>query len=164
MQKYQAGFLHDYHSMSDAELAEQVITALQLFFKHSDDTHACRTYSPEHLLTVEGEPNNFLWFITNGDVALYKRDEQGVQREVVRYTKGNIVGSMSFVTGENSFSTALTLSKTEVIKLDRQVFHNVMQSDSNLLPLFTNLLLRHFNRRLQRSINTKLQLQKHLNR
>ena len=162
MQKYQAGFLYDYHSMSDTELAEQVITALQLFFKDSDDTHACRTYSPEHLLTVEGEPNNFLWFITSGDVALYKRDEQGAQREVVRYTKGNIVGSMSFVTGENSFSTALTLTKTEVIKLDRQVFHKVMQNDSNLLPLFTNLLLRHFNRRLQRSIKTKLQLQKTL--
>lgn len=162
MQKYQAGFLYDYHSMSDNELAEQVITALQLFFKDSDDTHACRTYSPEHLLTVEGEPNNFLWFITSGDVALYKRDEQGAQREVVRYTKGNIVGSMSFVTGEYSFSTALTLTKTEVIKLDRQVFHKVMQSDSNLLPLFTNLLLRHFNRRLQRSIKTKLQLQKTL--
>ncbi|MGP8304751.1 ATP-binding protein [Vibrio sp. YIC-376] len=162
MQKYQAGFLYDYHSMSDTELAEQVITALQLFFKDSDDTHACRTYSPEHLLTVEGEPNNFLWFITSGDVALYKRDEQGAQREVVRYTKGNIVGSMSFVTGENSFSTALTLTKTEVIKLDRQVFYKVMQNDSNLLPLFTNLLLRHFNRRLQRSIKTKLQLQKTL--
>jgi signal transduction histidine kinase len=162
MQKYQSGFLYDYHSMSDTELAEKVITALQLFFKDSDDTHACRTYSPEHLLTVEGEPNNFLWFITSGDVALYKRDEQGVQREVVRYRKGNIVGSMSFVTGENSFSTALTLTKTEVIKIDRQVFHKVTQSDSNILPLFTNLLLRHFNRRLQRSIKTKLQLQKTL--
>jgi CRP-like cAMP-binding protein len=162
MSHYQAGFLHDYHSMSDAELAEQVISALQQFFKDNDETRACRTYSPEHLLTVEGEPNSFLWFITDGEVALYKRDEQGMQREVVRHNKGNIVGGMSFVTGECSFSTALTLTKTEVIKLDRNVFNKVMQSDSNLLPLFTNLLLRHFNRRLQRSINTKLQLQKTL--
>ncbi len=162
MQKYQAGFLHDYHSLPDNELAEQVINGLQLFFKDREDIHACRTYSPEHLLTVEGEPNNFLWFITGGEVALYKRDDQGAQREVVRYTKGNIVGSMSFVTGETSFSTALTLTKTEVIKLDRTVFQKVMQNDSNLLPLFTNLLLRHFNRRLQRSINTKLKLQKTL--
>ncbi|ELA9342287.1 cyclic nucleotide-binding domain-containing protein [Vibrio parahaemolyticus] len=162
MSNYQAGFLHDYHSMSDNELAEQVISALQQFFKENDETKACRTYSPEHLLTVEGEPNSFLWFITSGEVALYKRDEQGMQREVVRHTKGNIVGGMSFVTGECSFSTALTLTETEVIKLDRNVFRKVMQSDSNLLPLFTNLLLRHFNRRLQRSINTKLQLQKTL--
>lgn len=162
MSNYQAGFLNDYHALSDGELAEQVISALQHFFEQNDDTKACRTYSPEHLLTVEGEPNSFLWFITSGEVALYKRDELGMQREVVRHSKGNIVGGMSFVTGESSFSTALTLTKTEVIKLDRKVFRKVMQSDSNLLPLFTNLLLRHFNRRLQRSINTKLQLQKTL--
>ncbi|MDF2152380.1 ATP-binding protein [Vibrio sp. CAU 1672] len=162
MQSYQAGFLDDYHVMSDSELAERVIGALQAFFQEKDETKACRTYSPEHLLTVEGEPNSFLWFITNGEVALYKRDEMGMQREVVRHSKGNLVGGMSFVTGEKSFSTAMTLTKTEVIKLDRTVFRQVMQSDSNLLPLFTNLLLRHFNRRLQRSINTKLQLQKTL--
>ncbi|PQJ50386.1 ATPase [Vibrio jasicida] len=162
MSNYQAGFLNDYHALSDSELAEQVISALQYFFTQDDDSEACRTYSPEHLLTVEGEPNSFLWFITSGEVALYKRDELGMQREVVRHSKGNIVGGMSFVTGESSFSTALTLTKTEVIKLDRKVFRKVMQSDSNLLPLFTNLLLRHFNRRLQRSINTKLKLQKTL--
>ncbi|GAK83721.1 sensor histidine kinase [Vibrio ponticus] len=40
------------------------------------------------------------------------------------------------------------------------MFSKVMYSDTALLPLFTNLLLRHFNRRLQRNINTKLELQK----
>ena len=95
-------------------------------------------------------------------MALYKKDDLGQQREVVRHKKGNIVGGMSFVTGEKSFSTAVTLTKTDVIKLDRDVFAKVMHSDTRLLPLFTNLLLRHFNRRLQRSINTKLQLQKTL--
>jgi signal transduction histidine kinase len=47
-----------------------------------------------------------------------------------------------------------------VIKLDRDIFTQVMNSNTELLPLFTNLLLRHFNRRLQRSIFTKLELQK----
>lgn len=162
MQSYRAGFIHDFHNLSDSELAEQVIGALGLFFEQQDEHHACRTYSPDHLLTKEGEENRFLWFITEGEVALYKKDDLGVQREVVRHSKGNLVGGMSFVTGENSFSTAITLTKTQVIKLERDVFAQVMHSDSSLLPLFTNLLLRHFNRRLQRSINTKLELQKTL--
>nr|WP_254618784.1 ATP-binding protein [Vibrio metschnikovii] len=162
MRIYREGFISDYHRMSDQQLAEQVIGALYEFFDGNDETHACRTYSAEHLLTVEGEDNHFLWFITSGEVALYKRDELGQQREVVRHNKGNIVGGMSFVTGEPSFSTALTLTRTDVIKLDRDIFAKVMHSDTSLLPLFTNLLLRHFNRRLQRSINTKLQLQKTL--
>lgn len=160
MHVYREGFISDYHCLTDHQLAEQVIGALYHFFDKEDETHACRTYSAEHLLTKEGEENRFLWFITSGEVALYKKDAHGQQREVVRHTKGNLVGGMSFVTGEPSFSTAITLTKTEVIKLDRDVFAKVMHNDTQLLPLFTNLLLRHFNRRLQRSINTKLQLQK----
>lgn len=162
MHSYREGFITEYHQMSDTELADQVIGALYQFFDKQDETNACRTYSAEHLLTVEGQPNRFLWFITQGAVALYKKDKHGQQREVVRHQKGNIVGGMSFVTGECSFSTAITLTKTEVIKLDRDVFSKVMHTDTTLLPLFTNLLLRHFNRRLQRSINTKIQLQETL--
>ncbi len=113
-------------------------------------------------MTIEGQANEFLWFIVEGQVTLYKKDELGQQREVVRHSRGGIVGGMSFVTGECSFSTAMTLTDTQVIKLDRKVFTQVMHSNTDLLPLFTNLLLRHFNRRLQRSINTKLELQKTL--
>jgi signal transduction histidine kinase len=159
---YQAGFIHDFHKLSDSYLADKVIGALLNFFSEKDETNACRTYSPDHLLTVEGEPNEFLWFIVEGKVALYKKDDAGIEREVVRHTKGNIVGGMSFVTGERSFSTGVTLTRTKVIKLDKKVFFQVMHTNSELLPLFTNLLLRHFNRRLQRNITTKLELQKTL--
>lgn len=162
MRSYREGFITDYHRLSDNELAEKVIGALYQFFDKKDETQACRTYSAQHVLTQEGQSNRFLWFITEGEVALYKNDDLGQQREVVRHKKGNIVGGMSFVTGEPSFSTAITLTQTEVIKLDRDVFAKVMHNDTSLLPLFTNLLLRHFNRRLQRSITTKLELQKTL--
>jgi signal transduction histidine kinase len=111
---------------------------------------------------VEGEDNRFLWLIIEGEAALYKKDELGQQREVVRHSKGNIVGGMSFVTGEPSFSTAITLTQTRVIKLDKDSFAQVMHSNNTLLPLFTNLLLRHFNRRLQRSITNKIKLQQTL--
>lgn len=159
MQSFRNGFIADYHALSDMDLAENVIVSLYAFFEKEDETKACRTYSANHLLTREGEENQFLWFITSGEVALYKQDHQGAKHEVVRHRKGGLVGGMSFVTGEASFSTAITLSRTHVIKLDREVFAKVMNSNSELLPLFTNLLLRHFNRRLQRSITTKLELQ-----
>ncbi|MFC5077774.1 Sporulation kinase D [Vibrio thalassae] len=162
MHSYRASFIHDFHELSDKELAAQVIESLLGFFAEKDETRAVREYSPEHLLTIEGQANEFLWFIVEGQVALYKKDELGQQREVVRHSRGGIVGGMSFVTGECSFSTAMTLTGTQVIKLDRKVFTQVMHSNTDLLPLFTNLLLRHFNRRLQRSINTKLELQKTL--
>jgi len=160
LDSFRSGFIHNFHQLSDSFLADQFIGSLLKFFAEKDDSRACRTYSAEHLLTVEGEPNKFLWFIVDGEVALYKGDDLAIQREVVRHSKGSLVGGMSFVTGERSFSTAITLTTTKVIKLDQEVFSEVLNSNSELLPLFTNILLRHFNRRLQRSISTKLELQR----
>ena len=162
IQSFQSGFIHDYHQLSDNALAERVLSALQEVFSKDDEIKVIRDYSPEHLLTVEGEDNRFLWLIIEGEVALYKKDELGQQREVVSHSKGNIVGGMSFVTGEPSFSTGITLTPTRVIKLDKESFAQVMHSNNTLLPLFTNLLLRHFNRRLQRSITNKIRLQQTL--
>ncbi|MFC1235620.1 ATP-binding protein [Vibrio sp. F74] len=160
LDSFRSGFIHDFHRLSDSYLTDQFIGSLLKFFAEKDDSRACRTYSSDHLLTVEGDPNEFLWFIVEGEVALYKADDLSIQREVVRHSKGSLVGGMSFVTGEISFSTAITLTETKVIKLDKDIFSEVLNSNSELLPLFTNILLRHFNRRLQRSINTKLELQR----
>ncbi len=66
---------------------------------------------------------------------------------------------MSFTTGEKAFTSSITLTNTEVIKLDKAMFSTVMKSNSELLAPFTNLLLRNLNRRAQSSIETKLKLQ-----
>ncbi|MGF1757297.1 ATP-binding protein [Photobacterium sagamiensis] len=162
MSSFRSGFIQNTNSLDDESLANQVADALHDFFDGNDESRACRTYSEGHLLTTEGEPNSFLWLITQGEVALYKKDNDGCKHEVVRVGPGHLVGGMSFVTGEPSFSTGITLSKTDVIKLDRQLFTKVMNSRTELLPLFTNLLLRNFNRRLQGSIKTELRLQQTL--
>ncbi len=159
MSRYRSGFMNDPHTLNDAVLAEQVIEALYDFFEQNDETKACRTYSEGHILTREGEPNHHLWFIAKGNVILYKQDKQGEQHEVIRHESGSLIGGMSFVSGDPSFSTGVTLSQTQVIKLDRELFNKVMNSRSDLLPLFTNLLLRHFNRRIKNAIRTEMRLQ-----
>lgn len=159
MSRFRSGFIQDSHTLDDTTLARQVTDALHDFFAGNNEDKACRSYSENHILTHEGDANNHLWFITQGEVALYKKDEYGCRHEVVRAGPGHLVGGMSFISGEPSFSTGVTLCKTEVIKLNRTLFNKVMNSRSELLPLFTNLLLRNFNRRLKGSIQTELQLQ-----
>ncbi|WP_421224656.1 ATP-binding protein [Aeromonas enteropelogenes] len=162
MAEYRQGFM-DYTHCSDEELSRVVIEGLYQFFEGDDEAKVCLHYSPGHVLTREGEPNRFLWFIAKGEVVLRKRDEQGIEQEVVHYRTGSLVGGMSFVTGEPAFTTAVTLTGAEVIKLDKLQFSRVMQARSELLPSFTSLLLRHFNRRLQNSIRTEIRLQQTLN-
>ncbi|WP_108649105.1 ATP-binding protein [Dongshaea marina] len=159
--RYRQGFL-DYTHYSDEELSTRLIDALYKFFDGNDDSHACRCYTSGHILTREGESNDYLWFIAKGEVLLKKRDSKGQMQEVVRYQEGALVGGMSFITGEPAFSTGVTLTRVEVIRLDKALFAKVMSVRSELLPLFTNMLLRHFDRRLQNSIRTKIKLQETL--
>lgn len=69
-----------------------VIEGLYQFFEGDDEAKVCLHYSPGHVLTREGEPNRFLWFIAKGEVVLRKRDEQGIEQEVVHYRTGSLVG------------------------------------------------------------------------
>ncbi|RJG42293.1 ATP-binding protein [Motilimonas pumila] len=156
--KLQHGFF-DYTRYSDEELSKVVIDSLYYIFEHNDDHHVCRRYSANHLLTQEGNTNDVLWFIASGEVMLKKLNSVGEQQQVTVMRAGSMVGGMSFITGEPAFTTGITLTPTEVIKLDKNKFAEVMKSHQALLAPFTNLLLRNFNRRLQSSISTKLQLE-----
>lgn len=145
-----------------ADIADRVIAGLYAFFDGNDESRACRTYSANHVLTKENQDNAFLWFIAEGDVGLYKTDDKGQVHHVSTLSAGSLIGSMSFVTGEASFSTGRTLTRTRVIKIDHTLFSKIMTSRSELLPLFIQYLLLHFNQRLKRSIDTEIQLQQTL--
>jgi len=152
----------DYSLYSDAELSQLVIKSLHKTLENNDEYHVRRRYSANHILTREGEKNNFLWFITKGEVLLKKRNAQGEAQDITIMQAGSMVGGMSFLTEEAAFSTGLTLVSTEVLKVDKAIFSKIMQSNTILLAPFANLLLRNFNRRLQKSISTELALQETL--
>ncbi len=158
---FQDRFL-DYSLYSDSELSNLVIKSLYKVLEEKDEHNVRRRYRANHLLTREGEKNRFLWFITEGEVLLKKRNAQGETQDITIMQAGTMVGGMSFLTEEAAFSTGITLVKTEVLKVDNAIFSQIMQSNSALLAPFTNLLLRNFNRRLQHSISTELALQETL--
>ncbi|MCP5078994.1 MAG: cyclic nucleotide-binding domain-containing protein, partial [Psychromonas sp.] len=130
--------------------------------ENNDEFKVRRVYQANHILTQEGEKNRFLWFIVKGEVLLKKRNKQGEMQDITIMQAGSMVGGMSFLTEEAAFSTGIALVETEVLKVDNAIFSQLMQSNSALLAPFTNLLLRNFNRRLQSSISTKLELQETL--
>jgi len=152
----------DYSLYSDSELSNLVIKSLLNVLEKSDEHKVRRLYSANHILTREGEKNCFLWFITKGEVLLKKQNSHGKIQDITIMQAGTMVGGMSFLTGEPAFSTGITLVDTEVLKVNNAIFSQIMQSNSELLAPFTNLLLRNFNRRLQHSISTELALQETL--
>tara|TARA_R110001583_G_scaffold69129_7_gene196236 strand:+ start:19578 stop:21497 length:1920 start_codon:yes stop_codon:yes gene_type:complete len=158
---FQDKFL-DYSLYSDAKLSSLMIKSLYKILENNDEHNVRRHYRANHILTREGENNKYLWFITKGEVLLKKRNAQGEMQDITIMQAGTMVGGMSFLTEEAAFSTGITLVATEVLKVDKFIFAQIMQSNSALLAPFTNLLLRNFNRRLQHSISTELALQETL--
>ncbi|TEW55631.1 cyclic nucleotide-binding domain-containing protein [Psychromonas sp. RZ22] len=154
--------LLDFSLYSDQKLSQLVINSLNKILEEKHLLGVKLHYSADHVLTREGERNYFLWFITKGKVLLKKRNAHGITQSMTTMEAGSIVGGMSFLTTETAFSTAITLTNTEVIKVDNHLFSKILQSNSDLLSPFTNLLLRNFNRRLQHSISTELALQESL--
>lgn len=152
----------DYSLYSDSELSNLVIKSLYKELAEKDEFNVQRSYRENHLLTREGEKNQFLWFIIKGEVLLKKRNAQGESQDITIMQAGSMVGGMSFLTKEPAFSTGITLKNTDVLKVDNAIFSQIMLSNSALLAPFTNLLLRNFNRRLQQSISTELALQETL--
>lgn len=155
---YQQGFL-DYTKNDQNELSAELIDTLYAFFHNYDKQNVCETYSADHVLVHEGDANNFLWFIVSGEVLLKKQNIDQIEEVVSKEGQGTLTGLMSFVTGEPSYATVVTNKDTEVIKLDRNQFAQIMEANSQLLPLFTNLLMKNFHQRLKVSFETELQLQ-----
>ncbi|KPU83296.1 histidine kinase [Psychromonas sp. PRT-SC03] len=152
----------DYSLYTDNELSFLVIQSLYKILEDNDANHVIRHYKANHFLTKEGDKNSFLWFISKGEVLLRKRNSHGIVQDIVTMKEGAVIGGMSFISGENAFSTGVTLMDTEVLKVSHAIFSQILQSNVSLLAPFTNLLLRNFNRRLQHSISTELALQESL--
>ena len=160
-----AGFkeqLQDYSLYSDSELSSLVIKSLYKVLEKNDQHKVKRCYSENHILTKENDKNRFLWFITEGEVLVKKRNIHGEDQNISVLQAGSMIGGMSFITEKPAFSTAITLMDSIVLKIDNSIFSQIMQSNPAILAPFINLLLRDFNRRLQHSISTEIALQESL--
>ncbi|MGK5095462.1 ATP-binding protein [Deltaproteobacteria bacterium TL4] len=162
LEKMREGILRPLE-MSDDAIASQIIQILRDYFQErGDPERCCRVYSRNHILTREGQKNEFLWIIVSGSVICTKKGGDDIDREVLREGPGALVGLISFVRTEPAFISTKTLNKTEVIKLDRKTLDEVLKVDAEFMPLFTTLLLRHLTRRLKNSIHIELKLQETL--
>ncbi len=148
----------DFSAESGQQIREKLIQKLYDHFETVPEEDVFRHYSQNHTMTVEGQTNDFLWFVAHGEVIHEKRTPQGTNRIVMREGDGALVGMMSLIGQDKSYFTSYTAGKAGVIKLNKQQLNRVIERDSEFLPLFTNVLMRNLNKRLKQSYETELKL------
>ncbi|PID41375.1 MAG: ATPase [Proteobacteria bacterium] len=157
LDRYRTSLL-DFASESDARVKERLIQKLNDYFDSHPHENVYKKYSANHVLTREGEVDNYLWFVAKGEVIHKKRAYHGAQKTVMREGVGAMVGMMSFISGGASYISSYTAGEAEMIRIESKTLNDIMSSDRDFLPLFTNVLMRNFNHRLKQSISTELKL------
>jgi len=78
------------------------------------------------MLTRQGEPGDWLYLITAGEVSVRVAADGGLEQEVARLGPGDFLGEMSLMTGERRAATVIASTSVECYRLDKASFEDVL--------------------------------------
>ena len=93
----------------------------------------------------EGEPNDRIYFIMEGEVEVSKR---GVS--LVRLSEGDTFGEMEFLDVMPSAATVRALVPTAVATISNHCFHQIFKMDARIFAMMVMNLARDLSRHLRR--------------
>ncbi len=137
-------FLSDF---SDEELAD--------LFAHATE----QKFSPGAFLCKEGEQDDHLYFLLNGEVAIVKKDAEGKSSVLVRLGSGALLGELAWVLKTPCTTTIKVLQETSAIQLNGAALTQQLQERSPSAFKLSTALLRLLASRLLRMNDQFLALQ-----
>jgi signal transduction histidine kinase len=98
----------------------------------------------------EGESNDRLYIIMEGQAELLKSDISGKSTQVARLEAGNFLGLISFWTHGKSFSSSQALTDLKCVYMERDRFQNLMDEDREFNRIMQNLIISNLTQRYRR--------------
>ena len=93
-------------------------------------------------LTRQGEPGDWLYLVTAGEVSVRVAASGGLEQEVARLGPGDFVGEMSLMTGERRSATVVAATGVECYRLDKAAFQEVLRQRPAVAEPVAELLAR----------------------
>jgi hypothetical protein len=101
----------------------------------------CETYLDGESIVKEGDPGDRLCVVYRGDVVVHKRMPEG-ERKVARLGVGDFFGEMSLFDDEPRSASVSAVGDAEVLVLNRDRFHSLVQQRPAILMELCNTLVR----------------------
>ncbi|HWP47562.1 MAG TPA: cyclic nucleotide-binding domain-containing protein [Candidatus Limnocylindrales bacterium] len=99
------------------------------------------------ILFKENDPGDFMYVILDGQVLIYKRVMEGVNKTLSTLTTGEYFGEMSLLLRANRTATAEVIQDAVLVKLDQENFREVLrESPETGIEMLTQMA-----RRLEKS-------------
>jgi CRP/FNR family cyclic AMP-dependent transcriptional regulator len=107
--------------------------------------------APATTLVSEGSREAFMGIVIEGQIAVLKRDQSGVQRTIARIRAGKIFGEMSLIDGEPRSAT-LQVNRTAVMLIISKLQFERMGIEAPRLALkFVLMIARQLSQRLRQT-------------
>jgi len=161
VEKVPKGFLN-YMENSSETLSKEIIQELSKLPGIMSVEKIHRFYAAGDIIIEENSDNEFLMFITKGEVVHVKSLNAGKEQQLLTQKEGSLVGLMSFVSEEKAFVSCYATTEVEVFAFDRKTMEDVMRSNPAILALFSGLLLQQLHQRLKKTIKVELKIQETL--
>ncbi len=116
-------------------------------------------YAPGDLLVREGEPNDALFALFEGEVALFKvAEDSGETVRVSSHGPGDLLGVNSVATGKPAFTTARVLSPLRCLRLDAAALTELPTAHPAVHALLQTLIGLNLARRYRAAVRLQLSL------
>lgn len=98
-------------------------------------------FLPGEVVIRQGEPGSELYIVQRGEVVVLVGRGQGSVAEVAKLGPGEFFGEMSLMTGEPRAATVRATVDTELVKVGKEAFHEVLVKDPRLAEVITQALV-----------------------
>jgi len=125
------------YSLFGGLLEEQIESIIPLMEKDS--------FGPDEIIIAEGKPNDKIYFLIEGQVAVSKGDTA-----LSRFGEGEAFGEMEVLDVMPAIASIKSLSKVTVMSISNKALREIYKIDVKIFSLIIMNLARDLSRRLRR--------------
>ena len=101
----------------------------ELFENHYPFT----VFPPGQLIYLQGTAANCFYYLKSGRVKIFINSEDGSEKILTVYDAGNLFGEASFLDELPRVSSAITVTRCEIVRIDRQVLADEMSNNPEIM-------------------------------
>jgi CRP/FNR family transcriptional regulator, cyclic AMP receptor protein len=126
-------------------LADEDLNAVAHYFR-------CRRVPAGEIVWSDGDPGDYIAFVISGRIQVNKKTDLGGKSIVLGiFSRGAILGEISFLQGDSRYETASAVDTSDLILLTRENFQQLLSERPSLGIKFLEGILLTVSRRLRKS-------------
>lgn len=110
-------------------------------------------YKKKNTIFYEGDYPNAVFYVNKGKVRTFKMNNDAKEYSVGLYGEGDFIGYMALLEGGDHMETAETIEASEILKIPRQDFLDLLHKNRDVSARFIKMLAKNIAEKEQQLLN-----------